>query len=143
MTDLLHRRGIDVPTPEQQEERDRHATLNRTLRTDPMAGLEQVRAGVRAGDLTREQAQLMVRHSQENPLSTRFKELTADEALDVFNRGTDAERVLWHPVLAQKATTWYASGKRDPAQVAAFREALTGHEYQAALERARAARARP
>lgn len=112
MSELLRRRGITIKTPEQTAELDWRRGVERTLSTDRPAGIAALQDAVRSHRLSMEQAMGMLEGTARDPEADLFKQLTLEEALDVYQQATPAERDEWWPALVAK---WETATQRGDA----------------------------
>lgn len=103
MAEYLAMRGRPILTPERQAESQiRHDAFqgrrDKTVSRDSIIRLE------RAGELTKPQEKSLLNNikTRENPLVTKFKQLSDDEARVVFALGNPREQQLWKSVLRLK-----------------------------------------
>jgi hypothetical protein len=102
MTEYLARRGHRVATPEEKEQSANRSQLMNDLRSG-QADAPDVKAAEQRGDIKPGQGKRMIRTAKENPLVTRFKQLSAEEAQKVFDLANPQEKALWAPTAATKA----------------------------------------
>lgn len=103
LAELLARRGHPQRTPDAVEKAEQRADL-RTGRREGTVSRDSIVRLERSGELSRTQEKSLLNNLKvrENPLVTKFKMLTDDEAREVFDLGTEAEQRLWKPVLHVK-----------------------------------------
>ena len=72
----------------------------------------------------------MLRDSAKDASAQHFNRLTAEQAIEVYSRGTPAEKHEWMPMLAHKVVSLE---KRSPAEFEAFGRRW-GAEMSAAID---------
>jgi hypothetical protein len=88
-------------TPEQQAQRDVRYQVAEDYRSNRIS-YSQAAAQLQAAGLTKAQIDNALQRMAENPLVTRFKYLTLEQARRVYALGTKDEQSLWAPTLLRK-----------------------------------------
>lgn len=101
MYEFLRRRRPSGATPEEAELRTERTQILRHMRQgEPMAPEE--RADLLEGGATRRQVRSMRQQARVNPMLSAFKQLTAEEAQQVYDLGTPEEQRIWVRALQTK-----------------------------------------
>ena len=101
MYDFLRRRRPQGATPEEAEERTARTDVLRHMRQGvPMDADE--RRQLREGGMTRRQLRGMREQARVNPMLSAFKQLTEEEAQQVYDQGTPEEQRIWARALSVK-----------------------------------------
>jgi hypothetical protein len=112
LAEILARRGKTAQTPEQQEQRERLGDILTKLRTGADAS-DAIETAIEHGDLTMPKYNKILRRAAIFPFVEKFKMLSPDQALDVFERGTPWERGLLIDILNQKLERQAAAAAKE------------------------------
>jgi hypothetical protein len=104
MTDYLARRGHTAATPDEAEARDERQGVLLKLREGSPEVTNKIRLAIEHGDLTPPELDRLLKRAGLLPLTEKFKSLTLDQALEVFNRATPWERGVFADLLDKKIT---------------------------------------
>jgi hypothetical protein len=102
MMELLSRRGHPTMTPEQVELRAaRHRALSgmRANSPDKQARIDEM---VELGDSGSKDLHELMKRARLSPMVERFKQLTVDEAREVYDLGARWERARWREAYHKK-----------------------------------------
>jgi hypothetical protein len=113
MSEFLRRRRASQTTPEDAERAAARREVVMAARRDPAEARGDVRAAVADGTLTREQGRQALKNARRSPLVGQFKQLTLDEALDVYEKADARERRVFRPLLMVKARNAEPADRRD------------------------------
>jgi hypothetical protein len=101
MMEYLGGRRAEGRTPQEQATAQRRTDMLEGLRSGTR-GRPDLQRAVRAHEMSAVQAQNLWRQSRENPTLGRFKQLTLDEAEEIYGLGTPDEQKLWLRTLRLK-----------------------------------------
>jgi hypothetical protein len=101
LNEILARRGHTARTPDEREQGAARSQLLHDLRAGT-ATRADVKAAEQRGEIKPGQGKRMLKTAKENPLVTKFKQLSPEEAKQVFEKAEPWEKALWAPFLRRK-----------------------------------------
>lgn len=123
MEDYLRQRAPKGLTPEESAARRTESTLRAAFLTHQPDAMAKLRGAVASGTLRASQANAFLKALEAPPTVPAFKALRLNEAVQVYQLATPAERTRWAPVLQAKLDRANPDAYT-PAEQAAIRRGL-------------------
>lgn len=129
MAEVMATRGSGGATPEQAKAQQRRKDIGAGFRRGDI-GVEALTDSMHAGAITAGQRKNILRSKDQPAYVARFKQLSWDDAEQVYARATPEERSAWWPLLARKRVLTLKQLRMagvDDERVAALRAAIHQH----------------